>query len=155
VHKFTDNAGRDWPVSLTVADVKRVRRVLDVDLANLMGEDVPEGKQLLARLTTDPVLLVDVLYVICEPQATRDGVSDIEFGRAMAGDAIEQATDALLEAIVGFTPNPRERARLARVKRELYQAREALDDLFDVRLEKVLDDLIPGRSSTNSPPVPR
>lgn len=95
---FKDNADRTWTVTVNVDAIKRVRSLLDV---NLM--DAVDGK-LLERLVSDPVLLCDVIYVICKPEADSKDVSDEDFGRAMAGDAIEHATTALLEELVDFFP---------------------------------------------------
>jgi len=101
---FKDNAGRTWEVEVTTAAVKRVRGLVDVDLvAGTLSGD------LLDRLADDPVLLCDLIYAVCKPQADREGVSDEDFGRAMAGDAIERATAALLEELVGFFPSPKRR----------------------------------------------
>jgi hypothetical protein len=50
------------------------------------------------------VLLVDVLYAVCKEEADSRNVSDEEFGRSMAGDAIEFATAALLDEIIDFFP---------------------------------------------------
>jgi len=99
---FKDNAGRLWQVEITTDTVKRVHGLLGVHLAieTLSGD-------LMDRLVDDPVLLCDVLYAVCKPQADEAGVSDEEFGRAMAGDVIAQATDALLEELVGFFPQGR------------------------------------------------
>jgi len=100
---FQDNAGRTWTVAVHVDALKRVRSLLDV---NLLG--VVEGN-LLERLIADPVLLCDVVYVLCKPEADARGITDEEFGRAMAGDAIEHATTALLEELVDFFPLARRR----------------------------------------------
>jgi hypothetical protein len=48
-------------------------------------------------------------------------VSDEQFGQAMAGDAIEHATRAVLEELVGFSPSPRDRATLGRVLKTTYR----------------------------------
>ena len=98
---FQDNESRDWELAVNVDAVKRVKAHLDVDLLEAV-----EGK-LLERLVGDPVLLCDVIYVICSPQAEAAGVSDEDFGRAMAGDAIDSATMALLEDLVDFFPRAR------------------------------------------------
>ena len=95
---FTDNAGRTWTVALSIDSIKRVKGLLSVNLL-----DAIEGK-LLERLTADPVLLCDILYCLCKPQADAAGVSDEDFGRAMAGDAIEAATTAFLEELADFFP---------------------------------------------------
>ena len=59
---------------------------------------------LLEKLINDPILLCDVIYCVCMEEADSRGVSDEDFGRAMAGDAIELATTALLEELVDFFP---------------------------------------------------
>ena len=95
---FKDNAGRTWTITVNVDAIKRVRSLLNV---NLM--DAVDGK-LLEQLATDPVLLCDVIYCLCKPEADTKNVTDEDFGRSMAGDAIEHATTALLEELVDFFP---------------------------------------------------
>lgn len=103
---FTDNTGRTWTLSVTVGTIKRVRALCNVDLAGVIA--IESGVQpkidLLERLGSDPVLLVDVLYAVCKPEADAKGVSDEEFGQAMSGDAIEMATTALLDEVIDFFP---------------------------------------------------
>lgn len=98
---FTDNTGRPWQVAINVDAVKRVKGLLSIDLM-----DATEGK-LLERLIGDPILLCDIIYALCKPQADASGISDEDFGRAMAGDAIEAATAAMLEELVDFFPSRR------------------------------------------------
>lgn len=106
---FTDTAGRTWTVAINVDAIKRVRSLTKTDLLAIV-----EG-ELVERLMRDPVLLCDVIYAACKPEADARNVTDEEFGRAMAGDAIEAATVALLDELVAFCPNPRDRANLGRV----------------------------------------
>lgn len=128
MRQFTDNAGRSWTVTVNVDAVKRVRSMLDVDLLTVVDGTLIE------RLTLDPVLLCDVIYVVCQPEAESKGVSDAEFGRAMAGDAIEHATKALIDELVGFLPNPRDRATLGTVIEKARTAQGKMRDLVDVRI---------------------
>ena len=103
---FTDIKGRAWEIVVTVATVKRVRALCKVDLNSIVELDKNNkpSAELLERLSSDPVLLVDVLYAICKPQADKLGITDEDFGEAMAGDAIEHATTALLEEVIDFFP---------------------------------------------------
>lgn len=94
---FKDTAGREWLVTISVAEVRRVRRTLSVNLADLQA-----GK-LLEQLS-DPVTLVDVLYVLIEPQAFLRNLTDEQFGQAMGGDVLTAAATALLEALCDFFP---------------------------------------------------
>ena len=98
---FRDNQAREWALTITIDAVKRVRSLLGVNLLDVAGGN------LLEQLVSDPVLLCDCVYALVKPEADQRNVSDEEFGRAMAGDAIEQATTALLEELVDFFPQPR------------------------------------------------
>ena len=133
---FTDNAGRDWVIEINVASLKRVKGLTGTDLVALA---VSMDTSVAERLASDPILLCDVLYAVCKPQADKRGISDEEFGRAMAGDAIESATVALLEDIVGFCPSPRDRAALGRVLTAMRDARDKARDLVDKNLDRMIE----------------
>ncbi len=145
---FTDNAGRTWTIAINVGAIKRVRGLLDVDLL-----EVVEGK-LIERLIRDPVLLCDVVYAVCKPEADERQITDEEFGRAMAGDAIEHATKALLEELVGFSPSPRDRANLQRVLATTFKAMDRARDVIEARidsgeLDKVVEQALASAASSS------
>ena len=108
---FKDNADRVWTVAINVAAVKRVRGTLDIDLYGL----VAGGGSKLGELLADPITLVDVLYVLCKAEADAASVTDEDFGRAMAGDTIQHASDAFVAELIDFFPDPRVRAALLKV----------------------------------------
>jgi len=99
MHTFTDTAGRTWTLAVHVDALKRVRALVGVDLV----EAVTGG--LWARLLADPVLLCDVVFALVKPDADAQKVSDTDFGRAMAGDALGAALAALQEELLGFFPS--------------------------------------------------
>ncbi len=103
---FKDNGGRTWSVTLNVLQMKRIRARLGIDLVNVIALD-SGGKvkvDLVDRIANDPCLLVDILWVCVEGEAKEAGVSDEDFGRSLAGDAIEEATRAFLDELVDFFP---------------------------------------------------
>ena len=108
---FTDNAGRTWTVQVNVAAIKRVRGLVGIDLYKL----VDDGFQALAKLVSDPVQLADVLYCLLKDEADAKQVTDEEFGRGLAGDAIMLAADAFVEELIDFFPDARARAGLRKV----------------------------------------
>ena len=151
---FKDNAGRTWTISLTVAAVKRVRDLAKLDLLDLANGRVFE------RLVADPVTLCDALYAACKPQADAEGVTDEQFGEAMAGDAIEHASKALVEELIQFFPNARERAALSRVVQTMDAAMDRARGAVERRIEsgeidRAIEAAMPaamdGPSSTGSP----
>ena len=137
---FTDNAGRTWTVAVNVDCIKRVKTLLDVNLL-----DAVEGK-LLERFVSDPVLLCDCLYAICKPEAESKNITDEDFGRAMAGDAIDGATTALLEELVDFFPSGKRQVlakALAKLKTFQTKAVEtASRRLDDPKLDQQLESLL-------------
>lgn len=148
---FKDNAGRTWTVSVDVDAIRRVRTALKVNLTST------DFGAVLEQILSDPVLLCDVLYVICKPEADRQKVSDEDFGRAMAGDAIEHATGALLEELGNFTPNPRDRARVQRILAAMWKLAEKTRDVADRKLDSEIEralssvETISGPTSGGSP----
>lgn len=156
MRQFKDNAGRTWTVDINVATLKRVRGLTGVDLMQVI-----EGT-LIEKFIRDPVLLCDVVYAVCKPEADSAKVSDEEFGKAMAGDAIEAATGAVLDELISFCPSPRDRANLGRVLQATNRVMEKARDVTEKRIETLtsegeLDKLVnrlletSGSSSTSAP----
>lgn len=129
MRQFKDNAGRTWTVDINVATLKRVRGLTGVDLMQVI-----EGT-LIEKFIRDPVLLCDVVYAVCKPEADSAKVSDEEFGKAMAGDAIEAATGAVLDELISFCPSPRDRANLGRVLQATTKVMERARDLVQKKLD--------------------
>ena len=135
MHSFVDNSRRTWEVAINVAAVKRIRGLLGIDLYAL----VDDGFKSLSKLVSDPVTLADVLYCLCKDQADKQSISDEDFGRALAGDAITQAADAFVEELIDFFPDARARASL----RKAIEAGKTVRDKVLSHAEKILDSIDP------------
>jgi hypothetical protein len=95
---FTDSAGRTWTIAMTIDSVKRVRDLLDINLVEPEAGEPP----LITRLATDVILLCDTIYCMVKPQADKLNVTDAEFGAALGGDAILNATVAFYQELSDF-----------------------------------------------------
>ena len=106
MRNFKDNQGRSWQIALNVYEMKRIRAILGIDLVNVitLSKDGAVKVDLVDRIANDPCLLVDILWVLVEAKAKELGVSDVDFGRSLAGAAIEEATKAFLDELVDFVP---------------------------------------------------
>jgi hypothetical protein len=135
MHSFVANDQRTWEIAINVAAIKRVRGLLRIDLYAL----VDDGFQSLGKLVSDPVTLADVLYGLCKDQADKLGVTDEEFGRALAGDAIARAADAFVEELIDFFPDARARESL----RKAIQAGKTVRDKVLAHAETVLQTIDP------------
>lgn len=146
-HKFTDAAGRDWSLALSIGAAKRVKEHPQTNL------DLLDDPKALDTLLRNSYLLANVLWLLCEDQAKTANVADKDFGEGLAGDAIEQATNALLEAMVDFFPSSRRdplRQALATMKEAQAKANKmiqgkltspAMASLMDRELRTMSDDL--------------
>lgn len=120
---FRDVNGQEWLLRLDVGKIRDVRELHHVNLATLDGTAYD-------RLEADPELLVNVLWSLCKSQAAEKNISEQQFGEALVGDAIDQATAAMLEAIAGFFPKS---------KREMVQTlAQRTQAIREVGLQKAL-----------------
>jgi hypothetical protein len=152
---FADSRGERWTVDVNVAAIKQAKKALEFDLLDAIGK--PEQFQ---RLYTDPLLLCDLLYCLCQEQAQERGISDEQFGARLAGESIERATDALVAGIADFFPNGRQRQLLKREAARLRMLEEKALELIDRQLQAKGRDLEAqieqratdfGKPSTSSP----
>lgn len=153
--KFTDLRGRVWEPEVNVITIGRVRDALGINLLELLLPD-----STLAERFNDPCLLADVLYLLCKDQADKEKVSDVEFGRALTADNLEDGWTVALEGIVSFSPRGlRPAHRKVLEKAQAYQAAAAekitamvagpeFDAMLDVELAKRLN--LPALSPTGS-----
>ena len=137
---WTDAQGRRWSCAVTVRTIQRVEQLTGVRLLEVLDGN------LLARLSSDPVLLVDVLYAVSKPQADQRGVSDEAFAELVVGDTIHQAWEALIQGILDFFPSDR-RAVLERLWRATEKADRAAVEMVRKKIsspaiEQAVDRLV-------------
>lgn len=108
---FTDANGKRWTVRVDYAAIKRARSLAGIDLARVV-----EDPKVLKALA-EPIGLVDTIYAVCKPEADASGITDEAFGAAMIGEPIADATNALLESLADFFPEPRKGLMKGIIKR--------------------------------------
>lgn len=95
MRKFKDSEGREWSIAVNIGAAKRLKDQTQIDLLD------PASLQ---RLSDSPYDVANAIYVLCEAQAKATAISEEQFGAGLSGDAIEEATDALMLEIVDFFP---------------------------------------------------
>jgi hypothetical protein len=96
---FKDSESREWVIKLDAPTILSVRATADPEF--LKGEAI----ETIERLRDDSVTLCVVVYALCKTQIADRKMTDEEFYKSVIGDAIDAATDALLDAILAFTPS--------------------------------------------------
>ncbi|MDR2169440.1 MAG: hypothetical protein LBP59_04790 [Planctomycetaceae bacterium] len=130
--QFTDIKNNTWTIEVTVLTCKRAKKWLEIDLFDL---------EQFFKIVQDPITLCDLLYVTCKDEADKRGVSDEHFGGLLAGRAIRDARNALMEAYINFIPDPAA-AEKVRVIREKYETvGEKILQTLDKRMPMILKQL--------------
>ena len=129
---FTDSAGRNWPLCLTIDSAKRVRDLLNINLLEPEAGDPP----LITRLGTDEILLCDVLFAMVKPQADSQNITSEQFGQALGGDVILAAHTAFYGEIIDFF---QKRGRTDRAKAAATQ--QKMIDIAIARVTQKMDEI--------------
>lgn len=150
---FKDSAGREWLVEINPWTMQQVREKTDFPLGKLLDNKLA----LLKTLMDDGgVLFFKVLYVLCEDQAKKIGVTNEHFGRSLDGDSLEGAFDAFWDAYADFSPSHlREVLREVAAKgNEIGQtmASQALTQLKSITPEMMMEKLKTSNDSAGSLP---
>lgn len=124
--RFTDARGREWTIDLDVAMLERVRSETGIDLLALVDGKLAEvlyadlsataSAICIASKPASPVrqLRAKIVTAICAILPMRIASRThrhigARFKKAMDGDALERAADALMESLIDFFPNARRR----------------------------------------------
>lgn len=144
--------GHRWVLELNAWTLKRVRTLAGVEINKWTGKDTIDR---MIELFGDPILFVDVLYVLCEEQCKERGITDERFGRSMRADSIEQAAEAFWGAFADFCRSQgREAMLLILEKMKQFSDRATTLALTEVRkldVETMVQSLTSRLSATSSP----
>lgn len=138
---FKDAAGREWRLGIDVWCLRQVKARTGVDIGRLFEDEFKPYRE----LVRDIGLFVDVLWVLVEDQAVRLGVTDEHFGRALGGDAVEEAAAAFEEAVADFYPS-----RPRQVLKALAVKTRAAADAASARALTLIAEMDPGATSSPS-----
>ena len=128
-----DAEGHAYETKITVAEIRDVKTELGINLMDIATGD------LLQKISEDVILLCDILYVINRVQAKEYGIDDVQFGRNLYGDALEEATRAFMEEMINFFPNQRTRQLLTKAMTKGQERMDKALDLAEKSLEEELN----------------
>lgn len=145
--KFKDSQGTEWAVRFVLPMVKPLREA-GYDLGKI------DAKGGALDALTDPETLGRIMWVACEAQADKLGVTEAEFAARFDGPTLHAAVEAVYEATADFTQRP---AVAAEIRKALPGAMGRTDQAAIRRLEAVMTPAIRSGSTdsgTNSPASP-
>lgn len=160
MREFKDATGQQWSVVINGATIKRAQDLLRIDLGDPLAGDPP----VLTRIDTDIVFMVDLIYVVCKPEADLREISDVQFAERLEGDALHAAHDAVLEELADFFQKLRRSHLAGAIEKQQEVVRRALElvdrtirsPALTSRLDHELDEL--GKSCASllgsSEPIP-
>lgn len=140
MRQFTDATGKQWQIDVTVSTIERVRDACAIRLDKLFDDQL----SLLESVLDDPLKLADILWALID-----DGGDKAAFLMSLAGDSLESAGNALVEATIDFFPNPKRRHLLRETIRKAWAAVNETADRATAKLAEI--DPTSFTPATNSP----
>ena len=141
--QFIDNHSRSWVVEVNIYSAKQVKDLLHFDLLDL------DNGNIFVKLGEDPILCADILYVLCKEQCDKLNITDMEFGKSLAGDAFETAANMLVEEIINFFPKAKSQLMnkmqvklMNWQKSKLALAETKIDNLTDEQLDQLVQNTL-------------
>lgn len=129
---FKDRNEDEWKFDLNITSMEHVQQQLGV---NMMLDD-----RLLLTLGESPILLRDVLFVLCKEQADERTVTLEDFGKALSGNSIMDATTALMGELVDFCPSPARREAWKEAQRRTERGDELMAKVLARKFPKMTDE---------------
>ncbi len=99
--RFKDNQGRQYTLSISIGGVRRVRDLLDVNLAD-PWEKWKDGLSILEGLAVDAILMIDVVYCLVKPECDSYEISSEQFGEAVDGEVLKAITETFWKVYRDF-----------------------------------------------------
>lgn len=119
---FKNTNGQSWNIALTFDALKRVKAMTGVELDKPdVGEPV-----LLERIALDCILLGEIIYAICKPQADELGLGEDDFGKAIDGEVLANIVDAFLEEWINFFHLRRHEYKATVIRKAMAEMRERI-----------------------------
>lgn len=148
---FHDRNGKAWTFDLNIATWRRVKAESGIDLADITTEQ--DGQTGLQRLT-DPIKLMEVIYILCVPPSERTTITGDVLMEAMDMESVEKATDALLDEVVTFC-RPAAKTILTRLlKLSRNYAAEKQKQMNKILEDDTLEQALKQAWNTSSPSSP-
>lgn len=113
--------GHKYTVSLTIGGVRSLVDKTSFDLLTIGEQEAG-----MVRLLVDPLLLVEVLWILCGEQHN-DACSREKFENACGGDELHEGWSALVEALVFFTRRMKGDAMADAMMKVIEKEAETLD----------------------------
>ena len=159
--QFKDLKGHTWTILITVATFTMLKEQHNVDISQIFESENNWISELLRQ--DDPTKLPLMLRDILDSQVQTAGLSDQEFFEGLCGDTLSTATDALIQAIVNFTPVHKRKplqlivdnlnSSLAKASQKVVEQEKKIQDHVDKELDKALNQILSSlevKTSSNS-----
>lgn len=108
---FHDLSGHEWPVRITYGTCEDIKRETGIDLFCLFEKST---EAVLSRLFNDISLFSNVTWLAI-PESARGDVTKRQFLDQVDGSVMDDASEALMNAIIGLFKDPTKRSAMKRI----------------------------------------
>lgn len=138
--RFIDATGKQWEIDVHLESIERVKSSRGIDLTKLFADEM----RLINQLSEDHATLAEVLWEL----QTSPGADRSELLRGLRGDALEAGFKALLDDVIDFFPNSRQRKICRETVEKLWQTVDAIHDQTEKKLAELSPMLLASATSS-------
>lgn len=148
---FKDCEGKVWTIRITSGHYLRILDELKIDLKDAIKED---PKPFAEKVFGDVRTYGELLWILCEAQAEKDGMTPEQFAFRFDGETNEAAMAALWEALISFS-QPRAGAKAGEWFRKGLNLRgDAINDALSKMTDSLTLESLSGNSAASSASTP-
>lgn len=162
---FKDAKDREWQIAVTPWEQNVIKATLGVNVydlvdLNLIAEESTEDEpvtlssKLIKRFENDDMLLANIMWKVCESEATKREVDQRDFIQGCTGEALDRAYVALMGACANFFRRPEHRLVLEKITGALKAIQDLATEKRVAGIERTMSQFDPAKfvkEHTNSP----
>lgn len=121
----------NFEIEYNVSLLKKIKSKLNIDLTQLFQDEM----KLLGEITTNCYKIVDIAWMSIKPN---HGVSEEEFGAAIASEKLETCFFGIVEAVIDFFPDPLRRERTRTMMKTIRENGEMIQAMIAEKLSETI-----------------
>lgn len=121
--KFKTSNGDEWEIKINFISVERVKDSIGVDLMSIVTDQT-----MFKEAICNPVIMAMTIAELCKKQIESRGIDIEDFAELLKGDPIEHAVNAMIDELIDFFPNSRDRKMAKMIWGQINKTSEMIRD---------------------------
>jgi hypothetical protein len=137
-NQFKDSNGEVWSLHITVLEYMAIKKEHNIDIGNIFDEKSNWIQEMIAQ--EDMEVFLGILGCLTDKEREKRNMTMEDFYGSLGGDVLAEAANAMIEAIINFTP-AHKRGSLRKVVDSTKTTLNKVGEKVEVMMEKEMETL--------------